>query len=287
MSRGRAAVLGVAALAAAAAACAEIEGGPTTVVSLAFDTSTVAVVVGDTLRDTLGTLLPLRAVAFNATGDTIREPAVAISYVATLGDTVDSAPAVQISGALAVGLRLRATPTRVFAVAGGLQSLPKSVDVIRRPTRLAAAPTAVPDSVPYLGGNTAASLRSAQSAVAVPAQVRVSGDSAGTLVGVRRVAVRFAVVYAAPTVADSVFLVDDRGLAVDVAGALDRGRLSAIDTTEAGGLAGRRVGLLLRSGAAGQDSVVIRATIAYPGRFRGVSDTVRVVIPVRPTAPVR
>ena len=287
MRRSTAGVVGVGALAAAAAGCAEIEGGPTTVVSLAFDTSTVAVVVGDTLRDTLGAILPLRATPFNATGDTIREAAVPVSYVATLGDTVDTAPAVQISGALAIGLRVRATPTRVFALAGGLQSLPKSVDVIRRPTRLVAAPTAVADSVPYLAGNTAATLRSAQSAVTAPAQVRVSGDSAGTLVGVRRVAVRFAVVYAAPTIADSVFLVDDRGLGVDVTGALDRGRFSALDTTDAGGLAGRRVALLLRSGAAGRDSVVLRATIAYPGRIRGVSDTVRVVIPVLPATPAR
>lgn len=273
----RGAVLAAAALAAAAAAgCAEVGGGPQTVVSLGFDTSAVAVVVGDTLRDTSGRLLPLQATPFNATGDTLRPPAVVVGYVVAPSDSADTAAAVRVESALLLGVRLRATPARVFATAGGLQSLPKSVDVIRRPTRVVAGTAA--DSALYVPN---APGRSAISAGA--AQVRVTADSAGAPAGVRRVAVRFAVERAAPRLADSVVLIDERAPAFTAtAPFVPR---SPLDTTDGTGAAGRRVLLYLRANAAGADTVVLRATAAHPARFGSgtlAADTVRIVVPVRP-----
>lgn len=275
MRRERAAVLGgAAALALLAGACAEVGGGPTTVVSLGFDTSTVAVVVGDTLRDTLGRLLPLRATAFNGAGDTIREPAVTFGFVVAPSDTADTAAVVRLAGPLVVGVRLRTTPARVFATAGGLQSLPKSVDVIRRPTRLTR--TALADSALY-------SLGAAQSALSAGgAQLAVTADSSGTPVGVRRVAVRFAVERAAPRLADSVVLIDERAPTFGATSFVPR---SPLDTTDGTGAAGRRVLLYLKAAAAGADTIVLRATAAYPARFASATlaaDTVRIVVPVRP-----
>jgi hypothetical protein len=279
--RGPAAAVGAAALVGAlAGACAEVDGGPATVVSLGFDTSTVAVVVGDTLRDTLGAPLPLRASAFSATGDTIREPAVSIEYVVAPSDTTRATPAVRLAGPLVIGVRLSDTPARLFATAGGLQSLPKSVDVVRRPTRMLAVATR--DSAAYL----AASALSAGGG-----QVRVVADAADPATVVRRVAVRFDVERAAARVADSVLVVDERtpnftGLAPFVP-------RSPLDTTDAQGLAGRRVLVFVRPGVTATDTVVLRATVAHPARFRApgaapglasvlAADTVRIVVVVRP-----
>jgi hypothetical protein len=244
------------------------------VVSLGFDTSTVAVVVGDTLRDTLGAPLPLRAAAFNATGDTIREPAVAIEYVVAPSDTTAATPAVRLAGPLVIGVRLSDTPARLFATAGGLQSLPKSVDVVRRPARLLAVATR--DSASYL----AASALSAGGG-----QVRVVADSANPASVVRRVAVRFAVERAATRVADSVVLVDER--TPSFTGTAPFVPRSPLDTTDSQGLAGRRVLVFVRPGATATDTVVLRATAAYPARFRApalAADTVRIAVVVRPGA---
>ena len=270
MRRARAAVVAGTALGAvAAAACAEVEGGPSAVVALGFDTSTAVVVAGDTLRDTLGQLLPLRAVAYGPTGDTIAAPGAPIAYVLAPGDTADTAASVRLAGAIVVGLRTRSTPARVFAVAGGLQSLPKSIDVVRRPIRLVAV---VPrDSAVYVAG--------AQSVVATAgSQLRVTADPADTAAGVPRVAVRFAVERAAPRIADSVTVVDERTVTPTLT------PTSPLDTTDARGIVGRRAFVYLKPGAADVDTVVLRAVAAHPARFRSstlASDTVRVVVVVR------
>ena len=270
MTRARAAVLVcVSAAAAGAGAGAEVGGGPAGVVALGFDTRTAVVVAGDTLRDTLGQLLPLRAVAYDATGDTIREPAVAIGYVLAPGDTVDPAPSVQLAGALVVGVRQRATPARVFAIAGGLQSLPKSIDVARRPTRL----------VPVTPRDSAVYVATAQSVVSTAgSQLRVTADPADTAAAVPRVAVRFSVEQAAPRIADSVTIVDERAVTPTLT------PRSTLDTTDARGIAGRRVYVYLKPGASAADTVVLRAVAAYPAQFRSptlAADTVRVLVVVR------
>jgi hypothetical protein len=276
VSGSRPTVLGSAALVAAlAGACAEVGGGPETVVSLGFDTSTVAVVVGDTLRDTVGRVLPLQATPFDATGDTLRATAVAVSYVVAPSDSADSAAVVRVAGSLLIGLRLRTTPARVFATAGGLQSLPKSVDVIRRPTRLLAGTAA--DSAVYVP-NAGLSALSAGGA-----QLRVTADSAGTAVGVRRVAVRFAIERAAVRIADSVVLIDERTPTFTPPNLFVP--RSPLDTSDGTGVAGRRVLVYLRANATGSDTVVLRATAAHPARFGSATlaaDTVRITVPIRP-----
>ena len=266
MSERRGAVLGGAALVAAlASACAKVGSEPGGVVSLGFDTSSVAVVVGDTLRDTLGRLLRLRATAFDATGDTISAPAVQIDYAVAPTDT----GVVRLAGELVLGVALRATAARVFASSGGLQSLAKSVDVIRRPQRLARL--ALADSATYV-------VRAQRSAVSTGgAQLRVEGDSGTTSAPVRRVVVRFAVERAAARVADSVTLIDERTVTQTFV------PRSTLDTTDNAGTAGRRALVYLREGATGRDTVVLRATLAYPAAYPGTTgarDTVRLVVPV-------
>lgn len=266
-------VVGTAGCAAAAlAACAEVATGTADVVSVGFDTSSVAVVAGDTLRDTLGRVLPLRAAAFNAAGDTVTASAVAITYVVPPSDT----GVVRTVGSLLLGVRPRDTTARVFAAAGTLQGLPKSVDVTRRPERLQLV-AAARDSALYTPPS-----RSAVSGGG--AQLLVTADSAGARPPVRRVVVRFALERAAPRIADSVAVVDERPLVRGTETFIPR---SPLDTTDARGNAGRRVLIFLRSGATARDTVVLRATVAYPAAYPGAAlarDTVRVVVPVVPQA---
>jgi hypothetical protein len=206
-------------------------------------------------------------VAFNARGDTVRDLSAPATFVFSPSDT----GVVQLSGDVVIGARLRATPARIYAVVGGLQSLPKSVDVTRAPALVQAL--ALADSAAYTPGL-------ARTGSAGGAQMRVGGDSSGTAVPIRRVVVRFLVDRAAPLVADSVALLDERTITATLT------PRSPLDTTDAQGSVGRRVLVYLRPNAAGRDSGVLRAALAYPGAYAGLAaaarDTVRIVVPVVP-----
>ena len=93
----------------------------------------------------------------------------------------------------------------------------------------------------------------------------------------RRVVVRFDVQRAAPRIADSVALIDERTVTATFVPS------SPLDTADASGTVGRRALVYLRTGATGRDTVVLRATLAYPAAYPGTParrDTVRVAVPV-------
>jgi hypothetical protein len=80
-------------LAAVVGACTDTSTGPTQIVSLEFDTLAFpSVMTGDTLRDSLGKVAPLHAVAFNGNGAVVANPA--IKYL-----TLDSTVAISGRGA--------------------------------------------------------------------------------------------------------------------------------------------------------------------------------------------
>jgi hypothetical protein len=261
--------------AAAAGACASVSTEPGAIVALGFDTSTVAAVAGDTLRDTLGRPLLLRAAAFNARGDTVR--GATLSCVASPADT----GVIRVADRYVIGVGVSAAAGRVFASAGNLQSLPKNVDVIRVPSAIVRLTAA--DSAPYTApAQSEAGIPPAAISLCGVALVQVTADSSGTAVGIRRVVVRFAVEDSAPAIADSVRLLDERTANFSVTPPFVP--VSPLDTTNAGN-AGRRVLVYLKVGAAARDTVVLRATFAYPAMFRGAAladDTVRIAIPVVP-----
>ena len=116
-------------------AAAAIGGGCTTIstdrtraVAIEFDSLPFpAVLSGDTLRDSLGRVTPLRAVAFNASG--ARIPGASIQYLALdTGLTIDAAGIVTAQRDYG--------PVRIVASANGLQSITKSLEVARRPDTL-------------------------------------------------------------------------------------------------------------------------------------------------------
>jgi hypothetical protein len=113
------------AFAAVAGSCTEIGTNPAVITVLEFDSLPFpAVVTGDTLRDSLGRAAPLRAIAFNGTGGVVQNPS--ITYIA-----LDSGLTIGPTGI--VTAQLRNGTVRVIASAPGLQSVPETLVVARRP----------------------------------------------------------------------------------------------------------------------------------------------------------
>jgi uncharacterized membrane protein len=113
------------AFAAVAGSCTEIGTSPTTITALEFESLPFpAVVTGDTLRDSLGRAAPLHAIAFNAAGQIVPNPS--ITYLA-----LDSGLTIGQTGIVTAQRRNGAV--RVIASAPGLQSVPETLIVARRP----------------------------------------------------------------------------------------------------------------------------------------------------------
>jgi len=130
----------VVAAAAIGGACTNVTTDRTRAVAIEFDSLPFpAVVSGDTLRDSLGRVMPLRALAFNSSG--ARMPGASIQYFALdTGLTIDAAGIVTAQREYG--------PIRIVASVNGLQSIQKTLEVARRPDTLRLANAA--DSVTTL-----------------------------------------------------------------------------------------------------------------------------------------
>lgn len=87
-----------------------------------------AVVVGDTMRDSAGTVQPLRVYAFGTRGDTLKATPTFV--------VLDSGA--HVAGSLLIGDSARGTPIRVVGSLGTLQTPPFTIYVSVKPTRLVA-----------------------------------------------------------------------------------------------------------------------------------------------------
>lgn len=126
-------------LAAIAGSCTEISTNPTTITALQFDTLPFpAIVTGDSLRDSLGVVAPLRAIAFNAAGGVI--PNAPLTYLA-----LDSGLTISSTGF--VTAQLRNGLVRIIASSPTLQSAQETLTVARRPDSLVA--TGLVDTIFY------------------------------------------------------------------------------------------------------------------------------------------
>lgn len=204
LRRRRAAALGAIA-AATAAACVRIETAPGGVSSAVLAPVGPSVVVGDTLRDSLGRAAPLRAVAFGEDGDTL--PGDGIRYFALPigGETTTPAELpVQVDsvrGVVVARPGFTAARVRLSARLGARLQLLDTVDVVPRPDTMALAPgaPAAPGPLHYLCADdrrTLDTLRIADTLIGTasrPLAARLGGDSAGTRVGVRRYLVEYAI----------------------------------------------------------------------------------------------
>ena len=237
----------------AAAACTDVTGAKNEVLSIQFDTlAAPSVVVDDSLRDSTGAIALPRVTAFDFSGAKV--PSAVVRYhSADRGVTVDS-----ITG-LIRGDSARLTPVRIIATVGDIQA-EQPLSVTLRPDTMLAA-NAV-DSIRYSLIDTTLNLSSA-----VTVSLRHGTPPADSAVNAYLVS--FAVV--SPATSAFVELVDDGG------------RKSAVDTTDANGLAGRRIRLhaSLLGNPQLSDSVVINATAKYRGQVvKG--GPVRLVVRIKP-----
>ena len=238
-----------------AVACTDISGSSTSVLSIQFDSlSAPSVVLGDTLRDTTGAVIRPVVHAFNFQGEEII-PAPVFFLSPDSGITVDSVTVI------VVGDSLRSTPARIVATVGTLQAI-QNVDVTLRPD-LVQAVNAL-DSLQYSLLDTTLNL-SPLLTVALTHGVAPNDSS------VKSYIVSFAIVAQSnPQLGE---LVNDAGKA------------SVVDTTDASGIAGRKIRLhpLFLSSGTAVDSIVVNATAKYRGTQVNGSP-VRLVLLLKPSS---
>lgn len=136
------------AIAAVTGACTDVAVVPSVVTALEFDSLPYpAVVTGDTLRDSLGNAVPLRAIAFNGADNVL--PNAPVTFIA-----LDSGLTIGPTGI--VTAQLRNGLVRVIASTPGVQTGPQTLIVARRPDTVAAtSPTA--DTIFYVTPDNPAS----------------------------------------------------------------------------------------------------------------------------------
>lgn len=300
MNRRRLAVLGGTLL---VAACVEIAAGPGGVTAIRLAPVPPSVIVGDQLRDSTGAVVRLRAVAFDADGDTVPDAAFRFTALPLPRDTTAAeqrAPVTVDSLTGAVTASGTTTPlasrARLVARLGDRLQFIDTIAVVKRPTRLERAATngdslhvlAVPcnDSgtvnvgtrFPVAPGDTSLFGN------AIPLAVRLTADSVDTLrAAVPSYYVRFDIV--SPTSIPTATVVSGaRRPAIAITRDVANDTPTNTDTTESTGTASallrvvpNGIGRLFVNDTA---SVLVRAT-ARTTPTTLVRDSVRFVVRLR------
>jgi len=222
--RGRVAFCAVLGMVGLAAACTDVSGSSTSVLSIQFDSlGSPSVVVGDTLRDTTGAIARPVVRAFNFQGEEIL-PAPVFFLSPDSGVTVDSLTGIVVADSL------RSTPARIVATVGTLQAI-QNVDVTLR------------------------------------LQVKLTHGIAPDDSVVKSYIVSFAIVAQSnPQLGE---LVNEPGTA------------SVVDTTDASGIAGRKIRVHPVFLTSPVDSIVVNATAKYRG-VQVNGSPVRLVLVLQP-----
>jgi hypothetical protein len=218
-------------------ACGDVTASDQSVLSIEFDSlGAPSVAVGDSLRDTTGTLILPVVRAFNTKGEEIDAPTVRFQSP-DAGVHIDS-----ITGVIRAD-SLRSTDARIVATVGPLQAIQR-IAVSLRPDSLAPVDSA--DTVSYSLTDSTVNLSAALT-------VKLIHGTAPNDSAVASWIVSFAIVSQT-----------DPALAELVS---DNGKPSHVDTTGTDGIAGRRLRLhpvALPSGTS-IGEVVINATAKYRG----------------------
>ena len=249
----------VAAAATVAASCTDVSAPADHVAALTFGRLPApAVVAGDTLRDSLGAVAPLRAVAFNSAGDEI--PDAAIQFIA-----LDTGVTIGPGGTLFANRT--SGSVRILASSGSLQIAGTPLLVTRRPDSVAVSgPTS--DTVAYVVPDVATANTSKSLSVKVTTR-----DTTGGILVSQSWIVRYQAFFRGNAIAPGdtsiVFLVDGS-------------KKSTTDTTDAGGIASRSVRVRpIGITQSATDSVIVIATVNYRGSpVRG--SPLRFVVQLRP-----
>lgn len=232
------AVISIAAVSlAGAVSCSDLSGSRLPVLSIQFDTLPYpSVVVGDTLRDTTGAIIHPVVHAFDFDGKEI-VPAPVFFLSPDSGVTVDSATGIIVADSL------RSTPARIVAAVGTLQAVQR-ISVTLRPDTIFGVNAL--DSLKYSIIDTTVD-------VSPLLTIKLSHGTVPSDTAVTSYIVSFAIVsQPEPNLAD---LVNDGG------------KVSLVDTTDASGIAGRKIRLhpVALSSATEVDSIIVNATAKYRG----------------------
>lgn len=183
-------------------ACVRIESAPNGVTSVRFDPSPPAIILGDSLRDSLGAPTRVRAVGYDASGNPVATATFRYSYVPYFPDTsagavIDTALVVDsATGAVRATGRWVKSQGRVVARIGSTLQLADTLQIVPRPNSLLPTPAVRtlrfdctdPRTTPVLEDT----LLTFANTVG-PFTLVVKGDSLGTSIPVQRWLVRWSV----------------------------------------------------------------------------------------------
>lgn len=232
----RRAVATAAAVALSLTACTDVSTDPNAVAGLQFDNiGYPSIVVGDSLRDSVGALLPLAAIALNNDGDPIPDADVVYS-------SPDTVLEMKAGGVVfARGFNPGGTATRVFATVGSLQSQALSLFTVPRADEM----------TPAFEADTTNGQTSAEDGLTFT----VRGDTAA---GAPKLAVQGWLVSFQLRYRGALLSPTDTTVAYPFFISAQRRVPSFVDTTDASGRAARRV--FIRSPRTPEDTVILVAT---------------------------
>jgi len=252
-----------------AACITEVSTDPNAVVAVRFDGSAYpSIVAADSLRDSLGALQPLRATGLNYKGNAVE----GAGFVFSSPDTV--LRVFETGNVFATRRKTDATPARVFATAGKLQSVPDSLFVVQRADSMKAAKQV--DTISFdatAGGGTTA-----------PGSLAfgVFGDTAAgkPKAPVTSWLVSFQLRYHGTTISPT----DTSYAYTFELNTTQTARVpTSVDTTEASGSAGRRV--FVRTLSRPEDTLVIVATMRQrKANTAPIRDSTLIVIRPKPAS---
>jgi hypothetical protein len=241
-------------------ACTDVSSAPGRAVSVAFDSLPYpSVVTGDSLRDSTGKVAPLHPLAFNTAGAVLSN--AVFQFV-----PLDTGLTISATGLVAA--QASGGSVRVVALVDGLQSVTRTIDIVRRPDSVIVTGKSV-DTLRYaLPDNPSTNITSG---VALRLATR---DTTGGVTSTKSWLVSFQAFYNGAALARS-----DTSVASIWS---DAGNVvSTVDTTGADGTVSRRLRIRPQGLRAANDSVIVIATVRYRGAaVRG--SPVRFVILTRP-----
>ena len=246
------ALAGVAGFATGSLACTDLGSGSGGVLAVAVSAPPFpGVVVLDTLRDSLGAVVRLKATAFGPGGinDTVRNATVRFVPLDT-SVRIDS-----LGYLFAISkdtTKHGKQSARYVADVNGIQTPIQTISITLRPDAVVRR-TLTSVQLNYVPDATADTSNRSVSLEVRVRHVRSALELFSTVIDtvVPAYLVRFEIAYAGPAVADSVRLVDDNA------------KITHVDTTDDSGIAGRRVKIFPRSNASATDSVIVRARVFY------------------------
>jgi hypothetical protein len=217
-------------------ACVDIPGGDDELLSFRFDPlPSPSVIVGDSLRDSLGVAKPITVTAFNYSGGLVTNPMVRFR-------ALDSRVRVDSISGFVTGDSVSSNSSRIVADLDGFSGL-MTLPVVHRPDTVIGSNAR--DTLAYSLTDTTANVSDAIG-------VRVLHGPAAGDTAVRAIRVTFEVLSPA-----------DTSFARLVNESFAR---SFADTTDASGIASRRVRINVARLTAAVDSVVVRANVRSRGQ---------------------